>query len=100
MTADVLTRRVADERSPTRSQYLPFDGNSQEDITLRYPYNGDTYTADGKHHNKSGYFDDCGRWLEGELKVADPTFCRFLSSSWIVEQDPAKRSVVSKKSAE
>jgi hypothetical protein len=73
-------------------------------ISLRYPYNGDLYTAEGKfrirveRHGKWGYFDDCGRWLEGELKIADPTFCRFLSSSWMVEQDPEKWSVAPKKS--
>jgi hypothetical protein len=78
---------------------------AKKTIALRYPYTGDVYTAEGKYRirvekgNQWGYFDDCGRWLEGALKIADPTFCRFLSSSWIVEQDPEKWGVVSKKSA-
>ena len=63
-------------------------------VTFRFPYSGDKYTAEGKHRirvergNQWGYFDDCGRWLEeGPLQAADPCFCRFLSSSWIIDQD-------------
>ncbi len=66
---------------------------SKASISFRYPYNGDLYTAEGprrirvEHANEFGYFDDCGRWLDGPLRSADPCFCRFLSSSWIVEQN-------------
>jgi hypothetical protein len=68
-------------------------------VSLRYPYTGDTYTAEGRHRirvehgNQWGYFDDCGRWMEGPLRTADPTFCRYLSSAWIVEDDPVKWGV-------
>jgi hypothetical protein len=74
-------------------------------ITLRYPFNGDVYTAEGafrirvEHEGEWGYFDDRGRWLEGALKIADPTFCRFLSSSFMVEEAPDKWGVVSKKTS-
>jgi len=64
--------------------------------TLRAPFTGDRYTAESprrirvEHDGRIGYFDDCGRWLEGELRSADPCFCRFLSSSWVIAQDPER----------
>jgi hypothetical protein len=72
-------------------------------VTFRYPYNGDKYTAEGalrirvERGDQWGYFDDQGRWLEGPLRSADPTFCRYLSSSWLVDQDPLRWGLVSQK---
>lgn len=64
-------------------------------MALRYPYTGDLYRAESPdrirveragHKEKWGYFDRNGRWLEGPLRWADPTFCRFISSGWIVAE--------------
>jgi len=68
-------------------------GATPATIGLRYPYTGDMYRAEGKHRIRVeragqqqlwGYFDGDGRWLEGPLRWADPTFCRFMSSGWIL----------------
>jgi hypothetical protein len=61
-------------------------------LTLRYPYTGDLYCAEGQHRIRVeragrddlwGYFDGDGRWLEGPLRWADPPFCRYMSSGWV-----------------
>jgi hypothetical protein len=68
----------------------------QENEPVRYPYNGDVYRAEGKYRirverdAKWGYFDDCGRWLEGELRHAEPMMCRFMSSSWVIGRVPER----------
>jgi hypothetical protein len=69
-------------------------------VSVRYPYTGDVYVAEGSqrirvvHGQQWGYFDDCGRWLgEGSVRFADPCFCRFMSSSWLIENDPARWGV-------
>jgi hypothetical protein len=65
---------------------------SIDKMALRYPYTGDLYRAESRnrirveragHKEQWGYFDSDGRWLEGPLRWADPTFCRFISSGWI-----------------
>jgi hypothetical protein len=70
-------------------------------MPLRYPYTGDLYSAEGEHrirvqragHDELwGYFDGDGRWLEGPLRSADPTFCRYMSSGWILAARLANRS--------
>ena len=62
-------------------------------LTLRYPYTGDSYCAESQRRIRVqragreelwGYFDDDGRWLEGPLRSADPTFCRYISSGWVL----------------
>ena len=72
-------------------------------LTFRFPYNGDSYTAESatrirvQRGNQWGYFTDRGQWQEGPLRYADPCFCRFLSSSWMVEQDPVGWGLTKKK---
>jgi hypothetical protein len=70
-------------------------------MALRYPYTGDLYRAEGEHRIRVerkgredlwGYFDGDGRWLEGPLRWADPTFCRFMSSGWILAVRKQARS--------
>jgi hypothetical protein len=65
-------------------------------VTARFPFNGDVYTAEGSSRIRCargetwGYFDSSGNWLEGPLRYADPTFCRYMGTQWVVEGDPAK----------
>ncbi|WP_076831719.1 hypothetical protein [Frankia sp. CcI49] len=37
-----------------------------------------------------GLFDNCGRWLGGKLRHADPQMCRFIFARWILNQATAK----------
>src|SRR5580704_2285972 len=72
-------------------------------LSLRNPFTKDLYTAESAHRirveraNSIGYFDENGCWIEGSLRSADPCFCRFLSSSWIVWQNPAKYGLIRNK---
>jgi hypothetical protein len=67
---------------------------------VRYPYTGDIYSAEGKYRirverdGKWGYFDDRGTWLEGELRHAEPCMCRFLSSTWVIDNAPADYGLI------
>jgi hypothetical protein len=92
-----MNRRTPDETampSPAAAHYNA--------MPLRYPYTGDLYSAEAEHrirveragHEEQwGYFDGDGRWLEGPLRCADPTFCRYMSSGWILAARAANRSV-------
>jgi hypothetical protein len=72
-------------------------------VCLRYPFTGDRYCAEGRdrirveHGERWGYFNASGRWLEGTLRAADPCFCRFLSSSWLMEQSPEEWGLIPQK---
>jgi hypothetical protein len=70
-------------------------------MALRYPYSGDLYLAE-RHDwirvqragsdDLWGYFNGDGQWLEGPLRSADPTFCRYMSSGCIVAERSRLRS--------
>lgn len=60
--------------------------------TIKHPLaTSTTYTTDRNgivlvaRSENWGRFDDSGRWLEGELRSADPQMCRFLHSCWRLE---------------
>jgi hypothetical protein len=58
---------------------------------IRHPFTAMTYELAGEnrvrvtHGNQSGFFDRSGTWLEGDLKSADPCFCRFIASAWVMD---------------
>ena len=57
---------------------------------IRHPYTAAAYHLEAEnrirvtHGGRSGIFDHDGVWLEGEVKTADPCFCRWIASEWIV----------------
>jgi hypothetical protein len=59
---------------------------------IRHPFTAMTYELAGENRvrvtdgNRSGLFDRSGVWLEGELKIADPSFCRFIASAWVMDE--------------
>ncbi|MWA04871.1 hypothetical protein F8568_031785 [Actinomadura sp. LD22] len=56
-----------------RSRYYSFEEDGRVRVDL-------DRTGDGAE--RSGHFDDTGRWLDGDLKTADPQMCRYLYSNW------------------
>jgi hypothetical protein len=59
---------------------------------IRHPYTAMTYEVVGENRvqvqdgNQTGLFDRSGRWLEGDLKSADPSFCRYVASAWVIAE--------------
>lgn len=65
---------------------------------LRHPFTGILYicTPDGKirleHDGKSGLFHRDGRWIEGELREADPHFCGWVAGDRVARRGLEPRS--------
>ena len=63
----------------------------EEPVFHRHPYSGELYAAHDVNRvevireGKSGFFTRNGQWIEGELKSADPIYCRWVSSANIVK---------------
>jgi hypothetical protein len=61
---------------------------------LRHPFSGYLYTSmpDGRIRvedgERCGYFHPDGRWIEGELREADPQFC-----GWVAGDRFARRGL-------
>lgn len=59
---------------------------------IRHPFTAMTYEAAGTDRvrvndgKRFGLFDRSGNWIEGEIKSADPCFCRFLASGILMEE--------------
>jgi len=59
---------------------------------LRHPFGGALYTCtpEGKIRledgDKSGLFHPDGRWIEGELREADPQFCGWVAGDRVVRR--------------
>ena len=59
---------------------------------IRHPFTALTYELAGENRvrvkdgNTSDLFDRDGVWIEGDVKSADPCFCRFIASAWIMDQ--------------
>ena len=59
---------------------------------IRHPYNAAVYhlEAENRIHVEQGgqwgVFNRDGVWLEGELKMADPCFCRWIASAWVMSE--------------
>ena len=52
---------------------------------IRHPLSGAVYELDGdailvSADGASGRFTTDGRWLEGDIRVADPELCRWIGS--------------------
>jgi hypothetical protein len=52
---------------------------------IRHPLSGAIYELDGdailvSHDEARGRFTTDGRWLEGEIRTADPALCRWIGS--------------------
>jgi len=61
-------------------------------IPIRHPYTAMSYELVDRNRiqitdgNRTGLFDADGTWLEGDIKSADPCFCRFLASGWVMDE--------------
>ncbi|HIF92708.1 MAG TPA: transposase [Myxococcales bacterium] len=59
---------------------------------LRHPFGGALYTctSEGKikleDEGRSGLFHSDGRWIEGELREADPQFCGWVAGDRVVRR--------------
>jgi len=61
-------------------------------VTIRHPLTLHTYTAEGtdrvRLENSGGWgvFTASGEWIEGPIRSADPTFCRWVASGLVFKQ--------------
>lgn len=59
---------------------------------LRHPFGGALYTCTEEGNirvddgGKSGLFQSDGRWIEGELREADPQFCGWVAGDRVVRR--------------
>ena len=58
---------------------------------IRHPFNRHRYRAEGpdrvrvETENEWGLFNGQGDWIEGPFRQADPTFCMWITSGWVLE---------------
>ena len=68
------------------------DADADVKRAIRHPLTMHTYTAESPERirlegrNGWGVFTANGEWIEGPIRWADPTFCRWVASGCAVEQ--------------
>jgi hypothetical protein len=66
--------------------------------SIRHPMSMQTYRAESPHrvrvesHTAWGVFTENGEWLEGPIRSADPTFCRWVASGRLLQERAAAKS--------
>jgi hypothetical protein len=66
---------------------------------IRHPVSMHLYTAQSRRRvrvdgrNAWGLFSENGEWLDGAIRSADPTFCRWVTSGFVIDERQAAAKI-------